>query len=107
MALLPVPGYFFGGPRWPSGRRFFVPTPGDKHLAAYVSIPWGTTPSISELRAHVSGRLPAFMVPDHFEFVESLPLLIRAQVDKHFSSQAENRVLFSSGIVFRSPFTYQ
>ena len=51
---------------------------GDKRIVAYVS---GDT-STEELREHIAGLLPTYMIPNHFIFVESLPVTPNGKVDK-------------------------
>ena len=48
-------------------------------LTAYVVA--GATTSVSELRAHVSSRLPPVMVPGEFHIVADLPLTVQGKVD--------------------------
>lgn len=58
---------------------------GDKHLAAYVTPregKTGNTPNADELRAFVSEKLPAHMVPSVFVVVEELPLSANGKVDR-------------------------
>ncbi len=56
---------------------------GDKYLAAYIvpeKIP-GLT--VSELQNHLKQKLPVFMVPSKFVFLEKIPLLPNGKVDRH------------------------
>lgn len=55
---------------------------GDKQLAAYVIPLDGETPSDSELRAYLSGRLPEFMVPASFAILAELPLTPNGKIDR-------------------------
>ena len=50
-------------------------------LVAYV-VPHGDAPSTGELRAWVGQRLPTYMVPRLFMFLDVLPLTPRAKVDR-------------------------
>jgi acyl carrier protein len=56
-------------------------TPGDKRLVAYV-VPRGEAPTVSELRAHLSADVPAYMIPSAFVTVDSLPLSPTGKVDR-------------------------
>jgi aspartate racemase len=56
---------------------------GDKHLAAYIVPREGTTPTAGELRAFLSERLPAHMVPSIFVVLEELPLSTNGKVDRN------------------------
>ncbi|RKH60419.1 non-ribosomal peptide synthetase [Corallococcus aberystwythensis] len=53
--------------------------PGDKRLVAYVT---GSRVDVGELRAHLSTRLPAHMVPSAFVKLERLPLTPSGKVDR-------------------------
>lgn len=46
--------------------------PGERHLVAYV-VRRTTKPAVRELRRFLSDRLPAYMVPATFTFVDALP----------------------------------
>jgi amino acid adenylation domain-containing protein/non-ribosomal peptide synthase protein (TIGR01720 family) len=57
--------------------------PGDKRLAAYVvAQEQGPRPSGAELREYLRGRLPDYMVPSHFVFLERLPLTPTGKLDR-------------------------
>ncbi|HEX8272004.1 MAG TPA: non-ribosomal peptide synthase/polyketide synthase, partial [Longimicrobiaceae bacterium] len=56
--------------------------PGDARLAAYL-VPEGSgAPSAEELRAHLSGWLPGYMLPAAFVPIERLPLGVGGKVDR-------------------------
>ena len=56
-------------------------TPGDQHLVAYI-VPQGPMPSTAELREHLRGRLPHYMVPQDFVELEAIPLLPNGKLDR-------------------------
>lgn len=65
--------------------------PGEQQLAAYV-VPDGFDPEadiaqrdafVERLRAHLSDRLPGYMVPTFFTAMKALPLNPNGKVDKH------------------------
>ncbi len=62
---------------------------GDKYLCAYiVPVHTGTSASAGEiglekvLQAYLSGKLPGYMVPQHFVFLEHLPLNTSGKTDR-------------------------
>jgi amino acid adenylation domain-containing protein len=56
---------------------------GDKRLVAYVvgEAAWGEV-SVVELRGHLKGRLPEYMVPSAFVTMEAMPLTANGKVDR-------------------------
>ncbi|HSU14489.1 non-ribosomal peptide synthetase [Longimicrobium sp.] len=54
---------------------------GEKRLAAYV-VPEGAAPGTAELREHLRGRVPEYMVPDAFTFLSDLPHTPNGKVDR-------------------------
>ena len=57
-------------------------TPGDKRLVAYVVASSGETPAIGELQRQLAEKLPPYMVPSAFVFLEALPLTPNGKVDR-------------------------
>ncbi len=58
-------------------------TPGNKKLAAYVTTAAGAaTPGVTDLRAHLKEKLPEYMIPALFTFLEALPLTPNGKVDR-------------------------
>ena len=47
---------------------------GDKRLVAYLAVGAGDTPAVADVRLRLRARLPEYMVPANFVFVERLPL---------------------------------
>jgi hypothetical protein len=56
--------------------------PGHKHLVGYAVPRAGASPSPEELRRHLAGRLPAFMVPNAIFTLERLPINERGKIDR-------------------------
>jgi amino acid adenylation domain-containing protein len=62
--------------------RVFEPRPGDLRLAAfYVAAP-GAEVSAADLRKHLRGKLPDYMVPQQFVVVERMPLTPSGKIDR-------------------------
>jgi acyl carrier protein len=55
---------------------------GDDILVAYVLAPPGARPTPSELRDHLRRRLPDYMIPRAFVFLDALPLSPNGKVDR-------------------------
>lgn len=56
-------------------------TPGEKRLVAYLIRKPGMDVSLSELRQSLRERLPEYMVPSAFVWIEKLPLTINGKLD--------------------------
>jgi amino acid adenylation domain-containing protein/non-ribosomal peptide synthase protein (TIGR01720 family) len=56
--------------------------PGDRRLVAYVITQKRMKPSASELRVFLNGRLPEYMMPSAFVFLDRLPLTANGKVDR-------------------------
>jgi amino acid adenylation domain-containing protein len=56
---------------------------GDKYLAAYVIVSSTTVPTSSGLRMFLKERLPDYMVPSTFVFLDALPLTPTGKIDRH------------------------
>ncbi|MEW5928183.1 MAG: non-ribosomal peptide synthase/polyketide synthase, partial [Gemmatimonadota bacterium] len=56
--------------------------PGEKRLVAYVVAAGGAEVAAPELREHLRGRLPEYMVPSAYVVLERLPLTANGKVDR-------------------------
>ncbi|MFL9458798.1 amino acid adenylation domain-containing protein [Tolypothrix bouteillei VB521301_2] len=57
-------------------------TPGDKYLVAYIVPQKHGTLTLSALRSFLTAKLPEYMVPNAFVFIEALPLTPNGKVDR-------------------------
>ncbi len=55
---------------------------GDKHLVAYVILHDKPAPTINELRGFLKQKLPVYMVPSTFVFLDALPITPSGRVDR-------------------------
>jgi amino acid adenylation domain-containing protein len=55
---------------------------GEKCLVAYIVAEHSPLPEIEQLRRQVKEKLPAYMVPAHFVFLDVLPLTTNGKVDR-------------------------
>ncbi|HEY2362866.1 MAG TPA: amino acid adenylation domain-containing protein [Candidatus Angelobacter sp.] len=56
--------------------------PGEKRIVAYILPHKGQLPSTTELRSHLQGRLPDYMLPSAFVMVDSMPLTDTGKIDR-------------------------
>ncbi len=57
-------------------------TPGEKRLVAYYTVAGEDEVGAEELRAHLGARLPAYMVPAAYVWLEKLPLTVNGKLDR-------------------------
>jgi amino acid adenylation domain-containing protein len=55
---------------------------GEKRLVAYVVAAHDASRNVSELRSHLKGRLPDYMIPSVFVYLEALPLTRHGKIDR-------------------------
>jgi hypothetical protein len=53
----------------------------DTRLLAYCLGDGKQTPTVGDLRTHLAGRLPDYMIPSHFIFVDAFPLTVNGKLD--------------------------
>lgn len=56
--------------------------PGSQRLCAYIAQTPGAAPEPSELREYLGSKLPSYMIPSVFVFLESLPVNTNGKVDR-------------------------
>ncbi|HET8843884.1 MAG TPA: amino acid adenylation domain-containing protein, partial [Ktedonobacteraceae bacterium] len=56
--------------------------PGEKYLAAYIVLAQSQDPGVAPLRQFLRQRLPEYMVPTSFVFLDALPLSANGKVDR-------------------------
>ena len=62
---------------------------GDKRLVAYI-VPRESAPTTNELRAHLKAKLPDYMVPSAFVFLDMLPL---TSTEKSITGRCRHRIM--------------
>ncbi|MDD5462574.1 MAG: amino acid adenylation domain-containing protein [Methylococcales bacterium] len=60
----------------------YEPDPGDKRLVAYLVPQGASTPSPSELRDFIKPKLPDYMVPSAFLYLDALPITPNGKLDR-------------------------
>ncbi|HEY0169967.1 MAG TPA: amino acid adenylation domain-containing protein [Pyrinomonadaceae bacterium] len=66
--------------------------PGDKRVVAYLTPARVETPNAAELRHHLREKLPEYMVPSAFVWLEEFPLTANAKVDREALPAPEHPV---------------
>ena len=74
---------------------------GDKWLVAYI-VPRESAPTTNELRAHLKAKLPDYMVPSAFVFLDMLPLTSNGKVD-HRALLSQDHDVADSKQVYVAP----
>ena len=67
------------------------PDGADVRIDAYLGVPDGRRPSLIELKQFCVDRLPRYMVPDRFHFVEALPRTSTDKIDYQTITQTATR----------------
>jgi len=77
----------------------------EKRLVAYVVTAAGAARNVSELRNHLKERLPDYMIPSAFVYLEALPLTSHGKIDRRAlpAPDAERPTLAEAFIAPRTP----
>jgi amino acid adenylation domain-containing protein len=77
----------------------------EKRLGAYVVTAQDASRNISELRSHLKERLPEYMIPSAFVYVDALPLTSHGKIDRRAlpAPDAERPALAEAFIAPRTP----
>ena len=76
----------------------------DAYLAAYLVASGSARPSVGDLRAHLQGTLPEYMVPSAFVFLEAFPMTPNGKVDrKALPAPERERTRASAYVAPRTP----
>ena len=54
----------------------------ETYLIAYIACVHGANPTVTELRAKLSRRLPSYMLPSAFVFLDALPVTVTGKIDR-------------------------
>ena len=65
--------------------------PGDKRLVAYVVSGDEASPSAGDLRSFLSEKLPSFMIPSSFVFLDAMPLTPNDKIDRRGVAGSDSR----------------
>lgn len=63
--------------------QVFEPVPGDQRLVAYLVTAGDQRPATIALRKAMRQRLPDYMIPQHFEQIDSVPLTPNGKLDRN------------------------
>ena len=77
--------------------------PGMKRLVAYVVAAEGEKPSEQELREHLKQRLPEFMIPSAFLFLDAFPLTPNGKINRQALPAPESRRPTEDFVAPRTP----
>jgi amino acid adenylation domain-containing protein len=61
----------------------------DRYLAAYIVVQSGLDIDVTNLKAKLSARLPEYMVPSTFTFIDAIPLTVNGKLDKQALPEPE------------------
>src|SRR5262249_50225936 len=80
---------------------------GDNRLIAYVVLATGFQPSVQPLREFLKTRLPHYMLPSAFVFLDTLPLTPNGKVDQSALPDPEEKEPRARFVAARTPLEQQ
>ena len=63
-----------------------------KYLCAYIAAAGEKEPTVSELRSFLAGKLPPYMVPSYFIYLEEIPLTPNGKLDRKVLPKPEGKI---------------
>jgi amino acid adenylation domain-containing protein len=73
--------------------------PGTRRIVAYVALKHPSKPSVSDLRSFLKEKLPDYMLPSAFVFMEEFPLMPNGKVDRNALPKPETEHISDQGYV--------
>jgi len=70
--------------------------PGDKRLVGYLVCSSAEAPAVAAIREHLKAKLPDYMIPAQFVFMETLPRLANGKLNRHVLPAPESTDLGGS-----------
>lgn len=76
---------------------------GDKYLTAYIVSRTTPAPTVTQLQDHLKQKLPVFMMPSKFVFLQELPLLPNGKVNRKVLQSYDDAARSNLGVEFVLP----
>ncbi|WP_165423128.1 non-ribosomal peptide synthetase [Ktedonosporobacter rubrisoli] len=75
----------------------------DQQIIAYIHMGSGQTASLNELRTHLKARLPEYMIPSTFIFIEQMPLNTNGKIDRKALPEPDQTARMSAEVQYIAP----
>lgn len=82
-------------------------TTGDQRIVAYAILHDATTVTVADVRAYVQSKLPDFMIPAAFVFLDAWPLTPNGKVDRRALPAPADRLVQAQAILPQNPLEQQ